>query len=136
MGLTNSQWGAGTDNKGGPLRKDGQLQGMTEEKFRSIIKQYREYSILIDGLIFDLDWMFWGGTTSSEIKIPDFIFQWNTERFPGMKADAPRSADQNLRMFAEKNGIKLTTILKPRIPFYRRKAGLPKAKVTGCRIQR
>ncbi len=118
MGLTNSQWGAGTDNKWGPLRKDGQLQGMTEEKFRSIIKQYREYSIPIDAFTFDLDWMFWGGTTSSEIKIPDSQFQWNTERFPGMKADAPKSADQNLRMFAEENGIKLTTILKPRIPFY------------------
>lgn len=118
MGLTNSQWGAGTDNKWGPLRKDGQLQGMTEEKFRGIINRYRSENIPIDAFTFDLDWMYWGGTTSSEIKIPDSQFQWNTERFPGMKAEAPESADQNLRMFAKENGVKLTTILKPRIPFY------------------
>ncbi|WP_457302509.1 glycoside hydrolase family 31 protein, partial [Phyllobacterium sp. P5_D12] len=117
MGFTNSQWGA--DKAWDDLKNgNGQLVGMTEEKFRDIIGQYRENNIPIDAFTFDLDWMFWGGAYSNARKVSDSQFKWNIERFPGMKPDAPKTAETNLRMFAEEKGIKLTAILKPRIPFY------------------
>ncbi|TXR48078.1 TIM-barrel domain-containing protein [Phyllobacterium endophyticum] len=114
MGFTNSQWGADdawNDKRNG----SGQLQGMTEPKFRNIIKGYRERNIPIDAFTFDLDWTYWGGMDSSGTKVPNAQFQWNTERFPGMGPNRPQNADDNMRLFAEQQGIKLTAILKPRV---------------------
>ncbi len=115
MGFTNSQWGA--DNGWSDKRNgNGELTGMTEAKFREIIQRYRKNKIPIDAFTFDLDWMFWGGANGNGVKIPGAQFTWNTERFPGMKPGASQHPDQNMRMFAEQQGIKLTAILKPRMP--------------------
>lgn len=116
MGFTNSQWGA--DNEWDDERRDGALSGLTETKLRNAITEYRTRQIPIDGFTFDLDWMYWGGADIDRAQIPSSQFQWNLDRFPGMSTTARQSANatQNMKLFADNNGIKLTAILKPRIP--------------------
>ncbi len=111
MGFTNSQWGANDE------WKPDKLTGLTEEKLRKIITDYRDKKIPIDGFTFDLDWMYWGGTKIDGTKVPNSQFTWNLERFPNMAPNRPANDPaKNLQLFAKNSGINLTVILKPRIP--------------------
>ncbi|MBZ9600299.1 TIM-barrel domain-containing protein [Phyllobacterium chamaecytisi] len=104
MGFTNSQWGA--DDQWDGYRYD---KGLNEAKLRKIISRYRSEGIPIDAFTFDLDWMYW-----ARGDIPYSQFTWNLEKFPGMAANVPDN--DKLKLWLDGQGVKMTAILKPRIP--------------------
>jgi alpha-glucosidase (family GH31 glycosyl hydrolase) len=104
MGFTNSQWGANDQWDGYKYDK-----GLTEDKLRAIIQRYHDEDIPLDAFTFDLDWMYWAGAD-----IPYSQFKWNLTKFPGMAASV--ADEKKLKPWLDEKGIKLTAILKPRIP--------------------
>ena len=99
MGFTNSQWGADNAWNG-----DDNSVGLNETKLRDIISRYRSENIPIDAFTFDLDWMNW-----ARAGIPNSQFTWNSEKFPN-------GANGGLKRWLDEQGVKMTAILKPRIP--------------------
>lgn len=109
MGFINSQWGA--NNAWDDIGVDN---GLTEAKLRTTIARYRAENVPLDAFTFDLDWMYWGGTNGTGTAQPDGQFRWNIEKFPGMADNA--TENNRLRPWLDQRGVRLTTILKPRIP--------------------
>ena len=92
LGFLNSQWGS------------------TQDEVESIVAEYRNEDLPIDGFVLDFDWKAWGEDNYGE-------WRWNStsgagnvspDKFPG-----GASGDFAKAMTAE--GIKLSGILKPRI---------------------
>lgn len=79
----------------------GQLEwGIDEAELKTHINTYREKKIPFDWFMLDFDWMAWGEDSLGELR-------WG-KKFPG-------GANGNLGAWAQKNGLKIIGITKPRV---------------------